>query len=727
MRNTMIVMLALLLGCEDGGSNDGGDPPLGEGDLLPVDAEHVFMSSEGFVCLYVELDDFIGGDLRFGSESVRAGNGKPGTYCASFGPGRRSDGELWVDLDDGRRSEGVACVTPAWIDDAVPAEVRPGEILTLRGGNFGTMYPEGFGVLPGFRASRWTDDEIDVFLPVSTPDRIELRVTKSDGSEDYAPGNEVLSSEAVEVGLTPVLFSGCRVTPGVRCTLLGAALPISHPESGTGGSVQIGSMEVVDYVSGVNELGFSMPDLPPGVHDITITNRAGHPVTGEVEILGWTRAELGQLSTNTDLGAVEREGTIHAAPGGAVAVFQGTSFKYNDTDRDFDIGGHGFSIRAFGPLVEGGGRAGTPFETQDVPYEVGTAALDVETGAPRIAAAEDRVFFADRVSGGPPLDVAAGTTTWSGNPAESSVSPPPEAEAGRVSGLVHAAGRVWMAVQDDGDLVTELYRFAPGAGFVRESSFPGRSVLHAAGEALYLAGGEPEFTGEVHQIRMVEEQPGEPLVLTARTLPPLPGEVPVARQSLFAGADDGALLAGVIGSSGTLDVLRFDLDAEQWEPVATVPDSVPGVPTGAALLENPASLGVLDLEDMDGRVYLLTEQAEGGRNLVRVFHLGADGWLQTREELASWSPLARLCIGPWEDAGAACPEDAGRDGCPGDACARDHHSWVPRPGSGRRARMHAQDGDLWVLYEVRYKDSEYLGDLGEDRLFLARLSSPPVD
>ncbi len=715
-------LLVLFGACS--GAGDEADPGTESrnGDIEALQ-DLVFMDNTGFVCAYFDVPDFMGGKLRFGGEEMVSGNGVPGAYCVSFGPGNRVSGDLVLELEDGRVSEPVTCITPAWIDEIAPQGAQAGETVTVKGGNFGLQYPAGHGSLLGpFRVERWTDTEIDLVVLVHTLQESEVRVTKTDGSQNYDLKNKINSSNSVALGVAPAIHSSCRVSPGVRCRILGGAFPLLGGAGNNLGSVTLDGKPVDQLVSGDTELSFVMPQLAPGAYVLEVTNSAGYAAEVEVHVPGWTRATVSQLSTTEVIGALDRAGTMHPGPDGGLAVVtQSISFLYSDTDNTFFEGGYSFGTRLYGGLVPDGGPAGRPFESIDAAYDTGPEELNVETASPRVAASPTHFYFAVRAGYTPSLTVLASENPFDGSAKQTPVQPNPTAGSGRVSGLAYAAGRTWLTVQNDDSYETDLYWHAGAIGFVREMSLPGLLVLYVAGDQLYLAAGEPECGGPMAQVWLEEEQAGEPEVLKQRTLPEFPGSFLVAWDVLYAGSDDGSLYVGFISDAGEFAIGKLASGSEAWEPIATVPDTVPGVPSPAVLQADHQALGIVDMGVLDGVVYLLS-QTNDGEGRLRVFHLDGGNWVQTNEEIAAWHPAERFCTGPWGSAVDHCGSASGIGGCGIDECSTEVASWRPRSADVDGARMMARAGQLWVLYEVRYHDSLYQGMLGEDWIMAARLN-----
>ena len=196
----------------------------------------VFLTQYGPVCVNVVGVGFTDATMHFGEESVKPSNGKEGLFCGAFPPANRVDADVWVELEDGRTSEHIDGIAPAWITEISPAGAQPGDTITIHGGNFGRQYPGGFGYMSMLEATKWSPNEIQGQLVINTTDEIEVWTSKVDDSEAYAAPNKTMFSNKVEYSVRPKLLSSCNVAPGVRCKVFGGGLAGGRTEYRVGSS-----------------------------------------------------------------------------------------------------------------------------------------------------------------------------------------------------------------------------------------------------------------------------------------------------------------------------------------------------------------------------------------------------------------------------------------------------------------------------------------------------------
>lgn len=735
-----------------GGDTDAGpDTGCGDADLCIIE-DHVMVLSGFDTCVTVAVENLTGVTVHLGTETFPATGSEsfdlPGiiSYCALVPKQQRADTELWLVFEDGRETNRIDAISQGWIDSITPAGAQPGDTITIHGGNFGRrQYPAGYGWLlegnDALEVVRWSNTEIDARILAHSPNTQNLLIQKIDmaPSARRRPG-EVEDPSGATYDVRPKIRSSCGASPGVRCMVVGGALGTLD--------LRIDDVPVVDFSGMATQIHFPLPALTAGPHTLEVTAPHGLSDTVEINVLGWTRATVTHLTTSTFLGTVDAEGTMHTTPqGGVVVAIEGAAVM-EGADGTFSEISYGVGPRGFGPLNPAGGMPGNPFSHLNPSHNADGRTPSVQCERPRVAASATTYAFAARM-GGPavtdgsdglpprvcdfkaPYEIVGSHQTIGEASGYRGLVPAPSGNVGGTAGLVHVDGWTWLAVRNDTDQQTELYRHYGGGSdaFGREiAALPGRGALHSADKQVWLAGGEPGFDGIVHRFWLVEEQVGEPRVLYHEQVDEvLEVGIPASRQPLFAGADDGSLYAGYVSATGTFEIARRPptVDAA-WQGVASVPDTVIGVPSPATLMIDPGALEIVDMEVVNGRVYLLSQHDGGTGTQLRVYHQTAAGFVQTHEEIASWWPLPRECVGPYADATDECGSESGIGGCAIDECSRQVNSWAARPGAANRARMHAAEGALWVLYEMRYDDSVYNGVLGDDKIYVAKLAIEPT-
>ncbi|MFT7624358.1 MAG: hypothetical protein ACI9WU_003545, partial [Myxococcota bacterium] len=629
--------------------------------------------------------------------------------------------QLWLELPDGTESNRVEAVMPLWVDSVEPAVVAVGDTITIRGGNFDRLWPAGFtlGALSeALLGSLWTDTEISGRLPFFTEEELTFRLTTI--VRDPALFGTNGPGATVSVPIQPAVLNDCVASAGLLCEI--------HVTGGAQ-TVKIDGTEVPVILAAYGALKVEIPDLPPGDYSMEVSNTAGRSAMGSATVLGWTRHTHNYLTSTLSFGAIPLDGMMQGIPGGGLSIVA----MHQPLGLLPDEGWWQNAPTSAGPVAYGS--AFTDRRLLDKPF----ARLSFSYGGSgrRYAYYEDPPRFCTdgmlslgagvmEPASGTTLTLEAGFGYGGGNDNDQLLRILPTPAGMRLGGLVLTETAPFLAVLDDATATTELY-LAYADVFGRQAVLDGQGQLIRAGEYAFLAGGEPQFTGQIHEIFMEEEQLGEPRIFRQRAVPAIQADLPIARQPLFAGSDEGALYAAYIDDAGALRITRFVGGGDAWEDVALVPDTVPGVPAPAELLADPSKLQIVDFGVLFGRVYLLAQYDDGERVRLEVYHQANGGWKQTHEELASYWPTTDVCVGPYVDASYFCGSDSGVRGCAIDECTRETPTWRTRVGSANRARMNASHGALWVSYEVRYADSVYIGVLGDDKIMVAKLAVVPDD
>ncbi|TXD39001.1 hypothetical protein FRC98_00950 [Lujinxingia vulgaris] len=213
-----------------------------------------------------------GGQVMIDHRAYAADSWSAQQVCVSPGADGLSGGRIWVEREDGLRSNSLGIFGAAQVAGwEVPEEVYPGTLLYVQGEQL-----EGVGVV-GQGATIVRADDDRVAFTYLRPGIYQAQVGTEPG-----PTIEVL----------PKLERSCQVGPNTHCSLV-----INRVESSAQVlSVQVGGLEAEVVRAGEFELSFAWPEgLEPGEH-VAIVEMTHGRVEAPVELLAYDAATLVDFS-----------------------------------------------------------------------------------------------------------------------------------------------------------------------------------------------------------------------------------------------------------------------------------------------------------------------------------------------------------------------------------------------------------------------------------------------
>lgn len=541
--------------------------------------------------------------------------------------GEDADNDSAIDPGTGVESNHLPLVTPPWIDSLSAASTTPGEELVVTGGNFGNgseliASGAGSGCLPVVVDTTATTATV-VLEGVSGESACSVRLEKRATGQQY--------SGTLDFDLEPAVWRGCINYAGGVCGIAGAGFgfvngPRDHtrttwdddaPVSVTIGGVDAERVSDSSWTPGFIEV--NLPDsLGPGIHDVDIETAWGHTVTATAEVLSWGQVHLDRDSFDQD-----HEGTMSAFMSEiVVAQDQGVASFAELTG--FTAGRPQFN----GVVAGDSSLPGIQFDPCTRPRvmavafreSVGDPTPTIQIGRRGGAGTDDGTgrdctFWDDphMASIGFSAEVPGGGG-GSGQIQTPSGTVPFVAGAARylfdvVWGLDHPdpPARVnsipVVAIYDASTDSTELLQTYGGTiEPLLDAPLAGRGTLHEAGNTIYFAGGEADWSGDIYEIPWRE----------AAVVPmPVDGLDP-ERVPIFSASPDGDLWAIAVLEDGTIALHRWAGNGGPWSHVTDIPSGTPGT-NAAGLADNPERLGVNDLAIYHGRpVIAAHERSDAG-------------------------------------------------------------------------------------------------------------------